>query len=213
MGGVLRVPQVVQREVGRDDQRLAAAVTAVNHIENLFQPVLGAALHAEVVKDKQRIAAKAGNVLVAPLKAGGKVIEDKSKVRHADGDFFLHEGVCDTACKVAFAGAYAAPEQAADIVCPHIFPMLHIPAGKPGLRVPAVVVLESPVPHGGVGKAPAFQFFHGVKVPAPLFGGLPFLAGGSLAVALCRVAVAAKDSGLIRRKIGFFRLAALAAVQ
>lgn len=60
MGGVLRVVQVVQREVGRDDQRLAAAVTAVNHIENLFQPVLGAALHAEVVKDKQRIAAKAG---------------------------------------------------------------------------------------------------------------------------------------------------------
>ena len=35
MGGVLRVPQVV---VGRDDQRLAAAVTAVNYIENLFQP-------------------------------------------------------------------------------------------------------------------------------------------------------------------------------
>ena len=29
MGGVLRVSQVVQREVGRDDQRLAAAVTAV----------------------------------------------------------------------------------------------------------------------------------------------------------------------------------------
>ena len=39
-----------------------------------------------------------------------------------------------------------------------------------------------------VGKAPAFQFFHGVKVSAPLFGGFPFLAGGSLAVALCRVA-------------------------
>ena len=80
MGGVLRVPQIVQREVGRDNQRLAAAVTVVNHIENLFQPVLGAALHAEVVKDQQRIAAKAGNVLVAPLKAGGKVIEDKGKV-------------------------------------------------------------------------------------------------------------------------------------
>src|SRR5699024_3416521 len=135
MGGVLRVSQVVQREVGRDDQRLAAAVTAVNHIENLFQPVVGAAFHAKVVKDQQRIAAKAGNVLVAPLKAGGKVIEDQGKVRHVDGDFFLHEGVCDTACKVAFPGSYAAPEQAADIVCPHILPMLHIPAGKPGLRV------------------------------------------------------------------------------
>ena len=107
VGGVLRVPQVVQREVGRDDQRLAAAVTAVYHIENLFQSVFGAALHAEVVKDQQRIAAKAGNVLVAPLKAGGKVIEDKGKVRHVDGDFFLHEGVCDTARKVAFPGSYA----------------------------------------------------------------------------------------------------------
>ena len=130
-----------------------------------------------------------------------------------DGDFFLHEGVCDTARKVAFPGSHAAPEQAADIVGSHILPMLHIPAGNPGLRVPAVVVLKSPVPHGGVGKAPAFQFLHGVKVPAPLLGGLPFLAGGSLAVALCRVTVTAKDSGFIRRKIGFFRLTALAAVQ
>ena len=48
---------------------------------------------------------------------------------------------------------------------------------------------------------------------AVFLGGLPLLTGGSLAVALCRVAVTAKDSGLIRRKIGFFRLAALAAVQ
>ena len=55
-----------RREVGRDDQRLAAAVTAVNHMENLLQPVFRSALHAEIVKDKQRIAAKAGNVLVAP---------------------------------------------------------------------------------------------------------------------------------------------------
>ena len=45
-------------------------LTAVNHIENLLQTVLGAALHAEVVKDKQRIAAKAGNVLVPVLEAG-----------------------------------------------------------------------------------------------------------------------------------------------
>ena len=78
---------------------------------------------------------------------------------------------------------------------------------------PRVMYPSTKGTHGGVGKAPAFQFFHGVKVSAPLFGGFPFLAGGSLAVALCRVAVAPEDSGLIRRKIGFFRLAALAAVQ
>ena len=182
-------------------------------MEYLFQSIVGATLHAEVVNDKQRIAAKAGNVLVAVLKAGGKVVEDKGKIRHVDGDFFLHKGVCDTARKVAFPGSHAAPEQAADIVGSHILPVFHIPAGNPCLRVPAVVVLKSPVPHGGVGKAPAFQFLYGVKVPAPLLGGLPFLAGGSLAVALCRVAVAPKDSGLVRRKIGFFRLAALAAVE
>ena len=116
MSGVLRIPQVVQREVGRDDQRLAAAVTAVNQNEKLFQPVLGAALHAEVVNDKQRIAAKAGNILIPACKAGREVAQDNGEVRHIYGDFFLHEGVCDTACKVAFAGAYAAPEQAADIV-------------------------------------------------------------------------------------------------
>ena len=56
---------------------------------------------------------RAGNVLVAVLKAGGKVIEDKGKVRHVDGDFFLHKGVCDTARKVALSGADAAPEQTA----------------------------------------------------------------------------------------------------
>jgi hypothetical protein len=77
VGGVLRVLQFLQREVGRDDQRLAAAVTAVNHIVNLFQPVFCAALHAEIVKDQQRIAAKAGNIFVPALKAGGKVIEYK----------------------------------------------------------------------------------------------------------------------------------------
>ena len=59
MGGVLRVPQVVQREAGRDDRGLAAAVTTAYRIENLFQPVLGAALHAEVIKNQQRIAAEA----------------------------------------------------------------------------------------------------------------------------------------------------------
>ena len=33
MGGVLRVPQVVQREVGRDDQRLAAAAVSYTHLD------------------------------------------------------------------------------------------------------------------------------------------------------------------------------------
>src|SRR5699024_8712605 len=114
-----RVLQLLQSEVCGNNQGAAAPIPAVNHIKNLLQTVLGAALHAEVVNDKQRIAAKAGNVLVAVLKAGGKVVEDKGKIRHVDGDFFLHEGICDTARKITFAGADSPPKQIADILIFH----------------------------------------------------------------------------------------------
>ena len=75
MGGVLRVLQFFQRQICGDYQRLSAAVSAVNHVVNLFKPVFRATLHAEIVKDKQREAAKAGDVFVAVFVAGGKVIE------------------------------------------------------------------------------------------------------------------------------------------
>ena len=42
---------------------------------------------------------------------------------------------------------------------------------------------------------------------AVFLGGLPLLTGGSLAVALCRVAVTAKQL-LTLREVGFFGLAA-----
>ena len=58
MGGVLQVLQAVQRQIGGDDQRLAAAVSAVYHIESLFKPVFRPVLHAEVVNDKQRVRQK-----------------------------------------------------------------------------------------------------------------------------------------------------------
>ena len=47
---------------------------------------VGGSVHAEIVKDKQGEAAKAGYVFVPVLVAGGKVIEDKGKVRHAHGN-------------------------------------------------------------------------------------------------------------------------------
>ena len=82
----------------------------------------------------------------------------------------------------------------------------------PGLLVFPVVVLKRPAPHGLVGKAPAFQVLHRVKVAAAFLGGFPFLALCPLAVALCRVSVASEDNRPVRRKIGFFRLVALAAI-
>src|SRR5699024_12747691 len=47
---------------------------------------------------------------------------------------------------------------------------------------------------------------------AVFLGGLPLLTGGSLAVALCRVAVTAKQL-LTLREVGFFRRMALSAVK
>ena len=95
MGRVCRLFQLVQRAVGGGDQRLVAAVSGINHMEYLFQSIVGATLHAEVVNDKQRIAAKAGNILIPACKAGREVAQDNGEVRHIYGDFFLHEGVCD----------------------------------------------------------------------------------------------------------------------
>ena len=111
VGRVLRVLQFLQREVGRGDQRLAASVTAVNHAINLFQPVFCPSLHTEIIKYQQGVAAKAGNILIPALKAGGKVIEYCCKVCHADGNLFFHKGVGDTGGKVAFSRPHAAPEQ------------------------------------------------------------------------------------------------------
>ena len=128
--------QSVQREVGRDDQRLAAAVTAV-----MFQPVFGA-LHKVVT---QRIAAKA-IILLLPQNQ----MNDKGKVRHMDGDFFLHEGFCDTARKVKFS-RFPLPQNRQPILSAK-----HIPnASHTGGQVPVCGFLasrsQSPVPHGGVG--------------------------------------------------------------
>ena len=90
--------------------------------------------------------------------------------------------------------------------------MLRIEPGNGGLGVPAVVVFKSPVPHGGIGKSPAFQVLYGVKVSALLFGGFTLNPLRPLAVALCRVAVK-PEKRLALWEIGFFGLAAFSAVQ
>ncbi len=130
VGRVLRVLQFLQCEVGRGDQRLAASVTAVNHAVNLFQPVFCPSLHTKIIKYQQGVAAKAGNIFVPALKAGGKVTQYRCKVCHAHRDFLLHKGVGDTGGKVAFSRPHASPKQVADIFSLHGFPALHIKAGR-----------------------------------------------------------------------------------
>ena len=69
MGGILWVPDLIQRQVGGDDQRLPAAVPAVYDVVDLFQCVLGATLHAEIVNDEQGIAAEPVHNIIEPGKA------------------------------------------------------------------------------------------------------------------------------------------------
>jgi len=74
MGGILWVPYLIQCQVGGDDQRLPAAVSAVHDVVDLFQRILGASFHAEIVNDEQGIAAELVHDLIAPGKAAVQLV-------------------------------------------------------------------------------------------------------------------------------------------
>ena len=71
--------QILEGPVGGDDQRLSAPISAVDHVVDLLQFILSAALHADVIQDKQRGAAEVGDVLIPALVAGGQVFSIKAK--------------------------------------------------------------------------------------------------------------------------------------
>jgi hypothetical protein len=75
----------------------------------------------------------------------------------------------------------------------------------------AVVIFKSPLAHGGVGKSPAFQFFHGVAVLALPVGGFLLFPAFALAVTFFRVSVTS-EKPLSLGEIGFFGLAAAPAI-
>ena len=111
MGGILWVSYLVQRQVGGDDQRFPAAVSAVHDVVDLFQRVLGATLHAEIVNDEQGIAAELVDDFIAPGKAAVQLVQDSGKVRHPHRHFLLHQSVRNAPGKETLAGAYTAPEK------------------------------------------------------------------------------------------------------
>ena len=69
MGCILWVPYLVQCQIGRDDQGLPAAVATVYNVVDLFQCLLGATLHTEIVNDEQGIAAELVHDLIPLGKA------------------------------------------------------------------------------------------------------------------------------------------------
>ena len=70
-------------------------VSAVYDAVDLFQCVLGTTLHAEVVNNKQGIAAELVYDLISPGKAAVQLVQDSGKVRHTHRHFLLHQSVCN----------------------------------------------------------------------------------------------------------------------
>ena len=111
MSSILWVPDLVQRQIGRDDQRLSAAVATVYNVVDLFQRILCAALHAKIINDEQGIAAELVHNIISPGKAAVQLVQDSGKVRHPHRHFLLHQSVCDASGKETLAGANTAPEK------------------------------------------------------------------------------------------------------
>ena len=205
--------QFVKAQIGGDDQGLAAAVAAVYHVVDLFQSVIRAALHAEIVQNQQRIAAQAGDVRISALKAAGQVIENGGKVRHADGDFFFHQGVGDTGGEKALARSDAAPEQIADIIKEHRIKIVGVKSRVLHLRICAVVLCKAPVSQLRRVKAVLFQLLYGVLMLALLVSQPLFIHAFLLTGAVRGMPVTSEQGGMTIFKIGFLRRMALAAVQ
>ncbi len=172
MGGVLRVLQFLQREVGRHNQRLPAPVAAVNHIVDLFQTVFCATLHSKIVNDEQGDAERREMSPFLPAQLAARSFNIAAKFVMHTGNFLLHEGVCNTPGKIAFSQCLPCPQEAARSSRPLSVPSVpHISGGVLHLRAAAVIVGKCPVLHGLVCKALPFQPFHRFKVAAPLLGG------------------------------------------
>ena len=161
---ILWVLYLVQRQVGGDDQRLPAAISAVHDAVDLFQCVLGATLHAEVVNNKQGIAAELVHDLISPGKAAVQLVQDSGKVRHTHRHLLLHQSVCNAPGKETFAGAHTAPEKQSKVLCTHGLPLLHIAMCMVHLRAAAIVVFKGPVQHCRVRKPLSFYPPHKVAV-------------------------------------------------
>ena len=111
MGGILWVPYLVQRQVGGDDQRLPAAVSAVHDVVDLFQRVFGATFHAEIVNDKQGIAAELVHNIISSGKAAVQLVQDSGEVRHTHRHLLLHQSVRNAPGKETLACTHTAPEE------------------------------------------------------------------------------------------------------
>ena len=120
----------------------------VDYIEmNLFQCVLSASFHAEVVNDEQGIAAELVHNIVPPGKAAVQLVQDSGEVCHTHRHFLLHQSVCNAPGKETLACTHTAPEEQPKVLCAHGLPLLYIAVCVVHLWAAAIVVFKGPVQH------------------------------------------------------------------
>ena len=199
MSSILWVSYLVQRQVGGDDRRLSAAVSAVHDAVDLFQCVFGATLHAEVVNDEQGIAAELVHDLISSGKAAVQLVQDSGEVRHTHRHLLLHQSVCNAPGKETLASTNTAPEEQPKVLCTHGLPLLYITMCMVHLRATAIVVFKGPVQHCRIREASGFQPPHKVNVFLLVDKGFLLCPLNALAVAFDGVlAFAHQDNALCK---------------
>ena len=84
-------------------------VSAVYDAVDLFQCVLGTTLHAEVVNNKQGIAAELIHNIVPPGKAAVQLVQDSGEACHTHRHFLLHIAMCMVHLRAAAIVVFKGP--------------------------------------------------------------------------------------------------------
>jgi len=179
VGQVRRVFQLGQFQVCCDNHGPTAAVSAVNDEKHLLHRILGAALHTQIVNDKQVVLVKAGNKLRPVLREHpGQAVQNGGEVCHQHRHILVKQSVGNTSGEERLAGSHISKQQKPDIalICP--LPVLHIGAGLVHQWVFAVVV--------GKGVVIEITVLQALGLPAldPLHAALPFFSSLALLLSL-----------------------------
>ena len=182
--------QLVQLQVGGYDQRLAAAVSAVNDRKHLLHRVLGAALRAQVVYNQEVIITQIVQKCRPFLsKRPGQAGENAGKVGHEYRHILVEQGVCNTPGCERFARPHIPKQQQPDVPLERLRPMIDIGAYLFHNRILAVIMGEDVLVEVAVLEAP------GLSPPDTLHALVAFLGFSAAAfpLLLARAGAAGSD--------------------
>ena len=138
---ILRIFQFFQSQIGCDDHRFPAPVTAVDDTEYLFQGKLRTAFYAKVIDDQQAVLIEAFNEPVPVIRVHpGQGVQDAGKIGHQNRHALFQQSVSDTSGKKRFPCPHISPEQKPQGFFFHLLPVGDILMRFPDFRIIAFVI-------------------------------------------------------------------------